>query len=227
MKRVAVPVLFVVLTLLSWGIAGAIAAASADAVVNQQAPLSNLLLRVEGGKATAITSLTWTGSALMRSKVWPAESAALDARGALFTVADFTGDGLPDGAMLRPVGTRGALIHRFVSDGASLTRSQAWKSGAAGFKVTAAKIASGDIDDDGLAEMLVLAPYGRAGAQILSFDLDESGVVKRSVYRTRAAGFSAASAQLACGDLDADGRVDVVVLGRRQEGGPAGAAVGP
>ena len=101
MQKVCSSVLFVVLALLLFGAAGAIGAAQVEAVANQQAPLGNLLLQ-SAGRTTSISSLTWNGSAFTRTKVWPGARVALDTRQALFTVADFTGDGLPDGAALGP-----------------------------------------------------------------------------------------------------------------------------
>ena len=90
----------------------------------------------------------------------------------------------------------------------------AWKSDRAGSKVASVKLASGDIDDDGFAELLVLAPYGRTGAQILSFAFGADGVGRRSVYRSKRAGFAVAGAQLTCADLDGDGKDDAILLGR-------------
>ena len=130
------------------------------------------------------------------------------------TVADFTGDGLPDGATLRPKGTRGAVIDLFMSDGSTLRRSVAWKSDRAGFEVGSVTLASGDINDDGFAELLALAPYGRTGAQILSFTFGENGAGRRSVYRSKRAGVAVAGARLDVCRLNGDGTDDAMILGR-------------
>ena len=93
-----------------------------------------------------------------------------------------------------------------MSDGSTLPRSWRGKSDRAGFEVGSVTLASGDIDDDGFAELLVLAPYGRTGAKILSFAFGENGVGRRSVYRSKRAGVAVAGAQLTCADLDGDGK---------------------
>ncbi|MEV6971271.1 hypothetical protein AB0M47_39860 [Hamadaea sp. NPDC051192] len=107
----------------------------------------------------------WDGTALSAGpKVWGTAAVTPSSVGNRMAAGDFDGNGCTDLALLEAVsGTTGARIHRFLSDGAALTKTTSgdW-SVASGYDLTnvAGRFAAGDVDRDGRDDLITAYSYG-------------------------------------------------------------------
>lgn len=94
---------------------------------------------------------------------WGSAAVAPSAIGARMTTGDFDGNGCTDIAVMAAVGTTGARIHRFLSNGTTFTETTSgdW-SASSGYDLSkvAGRLAAGDVDRDGRDDLLTAFDYG-------------------------------------------------------------------
>ena len=189
-------------------------ATAAETVANQPARLNTLVLdRLPRGTAT-LSIFVWEGSSFTLQQGW---RGALPVASARLATGDFSGDGLADGAVLTPLAKKGARLSLFTAapGSGSFTLTVAWKSARSPFSARLAKLACGDVTGDGRDDLVVLAPKGKRGVQLLLFmGAAASWTAPTVLWSAASSPFTVSSAQLACGDLDGDGKSDVIILGR-------------
>jgi len=126
--------------------------------------------------------------------------------------------GSRDTLALVNLGDRTSAIHTFVSADGGLTREQSWKSGKGAFDYSRARFAAGDVNGDGLTDGIVLYNLGRSRARFYVFLSDGTKLTKRTAWTSARGAFAWSRAKLAVGDINGDGRDDVVVLYDRGRG---------
>jgi hypothetical protein len=97
-------------------------------------------------------------------RVWGTATIPAASVGSRMVAGDLDGNGCADLALLEGIaGTTGARIHRFLSDGSTLTKTTSgdW-SVASGYDVAqvAGRIATGDVDRDGRDDIITAYSYG-------------------------------------------------------------------
>jgi hypothetical protein len=97
-------------------------------------------------------------------KIWGTAAVAPASVGARMVAGDFDGNGCADIALFEAIsGTTGARIHRFLSDGATLTKTTSgdWFV-ASGYDLAnvAGRVATGDVDQDGRDDIVTAYSYG-------------------------------------------------------------------
>jgi hypothetical protein len=196
------------------GVALTSTASAAETVANQPARLNSLVLdRLPHGKA-ALATLVWEGSSFTLQQGWRGALAVANAR---LATGDFSGDGLADGAVLTPLAKKGARLSLFTAapGSGSFSLTVAWKSARSPFSARLARLACGDVTGDGRDDLVVLAPKGKRGVQLLLFGgAAASWTAPTMLWSAARSPFVVSSAQLACGDLDGDSKSDVIILGR-------------
>ena len=87
---------------------------------------------------------------------------------AQIVTGDVNGDGFSDVIVFRPTGTSGSQFVGLLSTGSGFTRSNLWTA-SAGFRWSASKLASSDVNGDGLGDVVVLYDAGSAGTRLFQF----------------------------------------------------------
>jgi hypothetical protein len=126
--------------------------------------------------------------------------------------------GRRDTLALYDLGNHTAGLYTFVSTGGRLGRVLSWQSAKGGFDVAHAKFAAGDVNGDGLADGIALYDLGHGTSCLYVFISNGDGFVKKRAWKSTVGGFSWSRAKLAVGDINADGRDDVIVLYDRGKG---------
>jgi hypothetical protein len=166
-------------------------------VAVQRATASGWQVSVFPGGAMG-TPVTW----LQGTENW--QSAPLVA-------GDFDGDGRTDLAQMRDLGSCRAnlLVHQSTgtSFGAGVLR---WDSGQGGYCVNRGKLVAGDLDHDGVDEIVSMYDHGGSDTALLVFGL-ANGFTPSDWWR-RSGELTAAGSALSTGDFDLDGKADLAVV---------------
>ena len=145
-----------------------------------------------------------------------------------FAVGDFTSAGRPQVAIL--AGGSGSVVRlellSAAGEGEAMTLTSAWSSSegftpapsglsagalGTGLDVRSTRLATGDIDADGRDELVVLVPGAGGTAEVVGFDVADGAATPLPLWSSTKDKQAIAPA-LACADLDADGRDDVLLL---------------
>jgi len=126
--------------------------------------------------------------------------------------------GRRDTLALYDLGNHSGGLYTFLSTGGRLGRVLSWQSARGGFDVAHAKFAAGDVNGDGMADGIALYDLGHGTSCLYVLISNGDGFVKKRAWKSTAGGFSWSRAKLAVGDINADGRDDVIVLYDRGKG---------
>ena len=127
-----------------------------------------------------------------------------------------------DGLVLRDLGGKQAALVQLVAEDGAFTQRELWRSKKGAFDTRKATFVAGDVNGDGIADGIVLYDLGQARSRLLVYLSDGLRARQTTPGRRRPRAFAKARAKLAVGDLNRDGRDDVIVLYDR---GPGRAAL--
>ena len=137
---------------------------------------------------------------------------------AQYAAGDFTGDGKADLIALYDYRSDSAGVFVFPGTSSTLDRAVApqrvWYA-ASGFTAATAKIAAGDVDDDGKADLMALYDYGSSAAGLLVFPGIAAPTTNTTPYRTLYTGpgtFNVGLVQVTAGRYNGDHLSDLVTL---------------
>ena len=145
------------------------------------------------------------GSTFKMSVGWKCGRGGLYASRAQLALGDATGDGKADAIVLYR-GSPSRLL-TFATKGSTFVKKTFWKG-----TYPAAKLAAGDLDSDGDVDAVCLRDDGDGRMALDAFLSDKAAFAAPAPWWLSAAGAVGATARLACGDLDANGMADAVLL---------------
>ncbi len=203
------------LVLLITGIAvqAAPPAAAAEVAQNAAGRYDGLVLRDLGSRQAALVQLVAEGGSFTPVELWRSKKGAFDMRRAVFVAGDVNGDGIGDGIVLYDLDRSRSRLLVYLSNGVRATQRTAWTSKRGAFARSRAKLAVGDVNRDGLDDVIALYDRGRGRAALYRFVSSGTKFRQTTGWSARR-GFSCARAQLAAGDVSGDGRDDAIVLYR-------------
>jgi len=206
------PVLIAACLLATLFLLTAAAAARAAVAPNAAGAYDTLVLRDLGDRQAALVSMVAAEGAFAPTELWVSAAGGFDVRKAKFAAGDVNGDGVADGIVLYDLGNARSRLIVFVSNGQVAVRRTAWTSKAGTFAWAKAKLTVGDLNRDGLDDVIVLYDRGRSSAALYRFISNGTTFSKSTGWTTGPGTFSCAKAQLAAGDFTGDGRDDALVL---------------
>jgi hypothetical protein len=135
---------------------------------------------------------------------------------AKLVAGDFNGDGEDDVAAFYYYGTAQTTLFMFTSNGSSFSRSVAWTSGVGNWDSDRAKYASGDINNDGLDDVVASYDYGSDTLRMWGFIFHSgsSTTTTTGMWASGTGGWSAARTKFVLNDVTGDNRADVVAFYR-------------
>jgi hypothetical protein len=126
--------------------------------------------------------------------------------------------GSRDTLALVNLGNRTSAISTYVTADGALTSEKSWTSARGKFNYSRARFAAGDVNGDGLTDGIVLYNLGHGQARFYVFISDGTKMKKRTAWTSPKGTFIWSRAKLAVGDINADGKDDVLVLYDRGRG---------
>ena len=190
----------------------AAAAVRAEVAPNAAGAYDTLVLRDLGDRQAALVSMVAAEGAFAPTELWKSVAEGFDVRKAKFVAGDVNGDGIADGIVLYDLGSSRSRLIVFVSNGHVAVRKTAWTSKVGAFAWAKARLTVGDLNRDGLDDVIVLYDRGRSSAALYRFVSNGTTFVKSTGWTAGPGTFSCAKAQLAAGDFTGDGRDDALVL---------------
>ncbi|MFC4512725.1 FG-GAP-like repeat-containing protein [Streptomyces ehimensis] len=142
------------------------------------------------------------------------------------TSGDFNGDGKTDVAALYNYGKTADGLYRtglftFTSTGTGFNAPvKVWESSSSSWKSwnwDASKVAAGDFNGDGKADIAVLYNYGNSGSRnesgLLTFTSNGNGLAEpRKAWESGSTSWNWNSSKMVAGDFNGDGKSDIAVL---------------
>ena len=114
--------------------------------------------------------------------------------------------------MLVPRGRLGARLYLFSPGVTGYLRTTLWNTTRAGFSVASSKVVAADINGDGRDELIALARQGSHGARLWCLAWNGTKLKRTTLWSTTHAPFAVASTSLAAGDLNGDGKADLLLF---------------
>jgi hypothetical protein len=125
---------------------------------------------------------------------------------------DFNADGNADLAMLYDYSGASTGLFVFEAAGTTFNPRKAWNSGAGNWEWASTKMASGDFNADGNADLAMLYDYGSASTGIFVFEAAGTGFNVRKAWNSGAGNWEYARTKITSGDFNADGKTDLAML---------------
>jgi hypothetical protein len=188
--------------------------ASAETVQNASGRYDSLVLRDLGGRTAALVQLVAVDGAFTPVELWRSKKGKFDVARAAFVAGDVNGDGIGDGIVLYDLGKSRSRLLVYLSDGMRARQTTAWTSRRGAFAKSRARIAVGDVDRDGLDDVIALCARGKSGATLYRFVSTGTKFRQTTGWSARR-GYAWSRTQLAAGDVSGDGRDDALVLYKR------------
>ena len=107
------------------------------------------------------------------------------------------------------LGGRTSALYAFASDGTSFAKQLFWQSAPGAFDASKAKLACGDLNNDGNPDALVLYDLGRGRCALYAFLSSGTSYEKTTAWQ---GALTWAKAKLCVGDINGDGAADAYVL---------------
>ena len=167
------------------------------------------------GKSRARLSVFLSdGSKAVEKTAWTSKPGAFSWSRARLTVGDVNGDGCDDLVALYDRGHASAALYRFVSHGTKFVLSTGWRARRGTFSCARAQLAAGDVTGDGRDDVLILYGATATSSRLYVFAATANKFVKKTFWH---GAYAAGRAQLAAGDVDSDGKCDLICLYRKPD----------
>jgi hypothetical protein len=213
LAALALALLFAALAL---GGAAAPAARAADtrvvAQTNQAGRLDTVSLYDLGRHTAGLYTFVASGTKCTKTLFWKSAKGTFAAARAKLAAGDVNGDGYTDAVVLYDLGGGKSALYLFLSDGTKFTKSKAWQSTPATFVWSKSKLAVGDTNGDGKDDVQVLYDQGSKTAALYLFLSDGAAFTQSLAWQSPAGKLDWAHAQVGAGDVNADGKDDVLML---------------
>jgi hypothetical protein len=174
-----------------------------------------MVLRDLGKRTAAVVSMVAVDGSFTAAELWRSGKGKLDVRKVKWLVADVNADGLADGVALIDLGRGQSRFVIYLNGGDKAKPKTAWTSKKGAFVWSRAKLAVGDVNGDGLDDVVALYDRGKAGTALNCFISSGTRFTMSTGWKAPRASFSWANAQLAAGDFTKDGKDDALVLCKR------------
>ena len=126
-----------------------------------------------------------------------------------------------DTLVLRDLGGKQAALVQLIAEDGAFTERELWRSKKGAFDARKATFVAGDVDGNGIADGIVLYDLGGGRSRLLVYPSDGFTAKQATAWTSKPKAFARAKAKLAVGDLDHDGRDDLLALYDRGRSGVA------
>ena len=117
-----------------------------------------------------------------------------------------------DTLVLRDLGAKQAALVQLVSEAGAFTERELWRSKKGALDIRKATFVAGDVDGNGIADGIVLYDLGGGRSRLQIYPSDGFKATQVTAWTSKPKAFARAKAKLAVGDLDRDGRDDLLAL---------------
>jgi protocatechuate 3,4-dioxygenase beta subunit len=126
-----------------------------------------------------------------------------------------------DTLVLRDLGGKQAALVQLIAEDGAFTQRELWRSKKGAFDARRASFVAGDVDGNGIADGIVLYDLGGGRSRLFVYPSDGFKAKQVTAWTSKPKALARAKAKLAVGDLDHDGRDDLLALYDRGRSGVA------
>lgn len=153
-----------------------------------------------------------SGGGFTRTAVWASALGAWDVNVMKLTSGDFDHDGSAEVMALYGYPNNCSALWLFDNVDGSCTAKPVWASAPGAWDFGQAKIAAGDFDGDGTAEVAALYSYPGDCAALWIFDNTGSSWVSKPVWSSTAGGWKVGSSKMLAGNFDTTSGDDELII---------------